>query len=142
MCQKCYLFSSIFNIKMATQKFTNFDKFLKCILIWQLPQYNLTKLFQMKLETTALRAILREKKTKVFGQPNISTLNRLVNFYKKCLLGYWLRGMALDLLSYEHDIFLRLLVVFSFSNNMRRYAWVLNLFLSILCFYVVNGMDF
>ena len=44
--------SSIFNIKMATQKFTNFDVFLKCVLIWQLSQYNLTKLFQMKLKTT------------------------------------------------------------------------------------------
>ena len=46
-------FSSIFNIKMATQKFTNFDKFFfKCMLLWQLSQYNLTKLFWMKLKTT------------------------------------------------------------------------------------------
>ena len=28
MCPKC-VFSSIFNIKLATQKFTNFDKFFK-----------------------------------------------------------------------------------------------------------------
>ena len=34
---KMLLFSSILNIKMASQKFTNFDKsFLKCTLIWQL----------------------------------------------------------------------------------------------------------
>ena len=34
---KMLLFSSIFSIKMATQKFTNFDKFFfKCTLIWQL----------------------------------------------------------------------------------------------------------
>ena len=39
--------------KMATQKFTNFDKFFKkYTLIWQLSQYNLTKLFQMILKTT------------------------------------------------------------------------------------------
>ena len=31
---KILLFSSIFNIKMATQKFTNFDKsFFKCTLM-------------------------------------------------------------------------------------------------------------
>ena len=34
---KMLFFSSIFNIKMATEKFTNFDKsFFKCTLIWQL----------------------------------------------------------------------------------------------------------
>ena len=32
---KCCFFSSIFNIKMATQKSTNFDVFFKCTLIWQ-----------------------------------------------------------------------------------------------------------
>ena len=52
ICQKCCVSSSIFNINMAAQKFTNFDKFFKCTLIWQLSQYNLTKLFQMKLKTT------------------------------------------------------------------------------------------
>ena len=46
------LFSSNFNIKMVTQKFTSFDKFFKCILIWQLSQCDLTKLLQMKLKTT------------------------------------------------------------------------------------------
>ena len=51
---KMLLFSSIFNIKMTTQKFTNFDKFFlkKCTVMWQLSQYNLTKLFWMKLKTT------------------------------------------------------------------------------------------
>ena len=37
---------------MYAQKFTNFDKFFfNCMLIWQLSEYNLTKLFQMKLKT-------------------------------------------------------------------------------------------
>ena len=37
ICRKCCFFSSLFNITMATQKFTNFDKsFYKCMLIWQL----------------------------------------------------------------------------------------------------------
>ena len=49
-CQKHCISSSIFNIKMATQKFTNFDKFFKkCTLIWQLWQYDLTELFWIKL---------------------------------------------------------------------------------------------
>ena len=34
------------------KKFTNFDVFLKCMLIWQLSQYNLTKLLWMKLKIT------------------------------------------------------------------------------------------
>ena len=42
--QKCRLFPSICNIKMTIQKFSNFDKFFECILIWQLSQYNLTTL--------------------------------------------------------------------------------------------------
>ena len=47
------LFSPIFSIKMTIQKFTSFDKFfLKCMLIWQLSQYKLTKLFWMKLKTS------------------------------------------------------------------------------------------
>ena len=47
------LFSSILNIKMAIEKFTNSGKFFKkYMLIWQLLQYNLTKLFQMKLKIT------------------------------------------------------------------------------------------
>ena len=41
------MFSSTFNIKMATHKFINFDKFFKkCTLIWQLSQYNLIKFFE------------------------------------------------------------------------------------------------
>ena len=59
---------SIFNTKMAMQKFTNFDKyFKKSMLIQQLLQYNLTKLFPMKLKTT--RAILQKKPNELFGQP-------------------------------------------------------------------------
>ena len=47
--KKIWLFSSIFNIKMATQKFTSFDVFLmhrysSC--------HSLTKLFPIKLKTT------------------------------------------------------------------------------------------
>ena len=37
---------------MATQKFTNFDDFLKMHADMMASQYNLTKLFQMKLKTT------------------------------------------------------------------------------------------
>ena len=49
---KCCFFSSLFNIKMSTQKFTNFDFFLnRCTVRWQLSQYNLTKLCWMKLKT-------------------------------------------------------------------------------------------
>ena len=50
---KMLLFSSIFSIKMTTQKFINFGNFFKKrLLIWQLSQYNLTKLFWMKLKVT------------------------------------------------------------------------------------------
>ena len=63
------LFSFIFNIKMATQKFINFDFFFKCTLTWQLSQYNLTKLFWMKLKTTT-REILWRKTNELFGQPD------------------------------------------------------------------------
>ena len=39
--------------KNGYTKFTNFDVFFfKCTRIWQLSQYNLTKLFWMKLKTT------------------------------------------------------------------------------------------
>ena len=51
---KILLFSSTFNSKMATQKFTNFDKFFfKCTLIWQLSQYNLVA--QMVKNRPAMR---------------------------------------------------------------------------------------
>ena len=49
---KVCLYFSISSIKTATQKFISFDKFFKCKLIGQLLQYNVTKLFQRKLETT------------------------------------------------------------------------------------------
>ena len=55
---------------MAAQKFTNFDKFFKCRLIRQLSQYNLTKLFRMKLNTSTTRATLQKKLNKHFDQPN------------------------------------------------------------------------
>ena len=42
------------------------------MLIWQLSQYNLTKLFQMKLKTTkCYYTILWKKINELFGQPNI-----------------------------------------------------------------------
>ena len=49
---KVCLYFSISSIKTATQKFISFDKFFKCTLIGQLLQYNVTKLFQIKLKTT------------------------------------------------------------------------------------------
>ena len=75
---KCHSFSSIFNIKVAMKKFTNFDNFLKkSMLIWQLPQYNLTKLFWMKLKTTkCYESHLTEKPNKLFGQPNTMVSKR------------------------------------------------------------------
>ena len=61
--RKCRISSSIFNIKMPAQKFTNFDKFFKkCTLIWQLSQHKLTKLFQMKLKTTTCYESRRTEK--------------------------------------------------------------------------------
>ena len=65
--------SSIFTIKMAAQKFTNFAKcFLKCTLIGQLSRYNLTKLFRVKLKQLSItRAVVKEKLNEFFGQPNI-----------------------------------------------------------------------
>ena len=62
---KCCLFSSICNIKMAMQKFTNFDKSFKCKLTWQLSQCNLTTVFQMKLKTIKhyYSPLLKKKKT-------------------------------------------------------------------------------
>ena len=46
---------------MATQKFTNFDNFLKEYkLIRQLSQNNLTKLFCTKLKSVNIRAILQK----------------------------------------------------------------------------------
>ena len=65
---KMLLFSSIFNI----QKFTGFGKFLKKFtLLWQLPQYNLTKLFWMKLKITkCYLSHLLEKSNELFGQPS------------------------------------------------------------------------
>ena len=76
---KGHLFSSIFNIKIATQKFTNFDKvFFKCTLIWQLSQYNVTKLFHMKLKTTKRHYShhienMEKNPKELFGPPNIDT---------------------------------------------------------------------
>ena len=58
------LFSSIFNIKMATQKFINIG-FLKCMLIWHLSQNSLVKLFWIKLKSTKhLQSHLPKKKKK------------------------------------------------------------------------------
>ena len=67
---KKLLIYSIFNIKMATQKFINC--FFKCTLLWQLSQYNLTKLFQMKLKTTEclLEPSYGKKPNELFAQPS------------------------------------------------------------------------
>ena len=66
---------------MATQKFTSFDVFFKCTLIWQLSQYNLTKLFWMKLKQLShSRAILRGK------------MNFLVNPMCVCVCKYTCTG--------------------------------------------------
>ena len=41
--------------------------------------YNLTKLFRMKLKTSATRAILRRKPNETFGQPSICLLPCSIN---------------------------------------------------------------
>ena len=42
--------------------------------MWQLSQYNLTKLFWMKLKTTSTSRAITQKKTKrTFGQPSVKT---------------------------------------------------------------------
>jgi len=58
------LFTSIFNIKMATQKFTNFDAFLKsCTLIWLLLKYSLKIVSnEVKDNRVLFRSILQGKK--------------------------------------------------------------------------------
>ena len=61
------LFSSIFNIKMATQKFINFDVFLKMHADMTAVTHNLTKLLRMKLKTTkCYQSHLTEKKERTF----------------------------------------------------------------------------
>ena len=50
--KKCCFFPSIFSLKTATQNSLILILFFNARLIWQLSQYNLTKLFQMKLKTT------------------------------------------------------------------------------------------
>ena len=51
--QKVLLFSFHLQYKLATQKVTSLISFsFKCTQIWKLPQYNLMKLFQIKLKTT------------------------------------------------------------------------------------------
>ena len=68
-------YSSIFNVKMATQKFTSFNKYF--LLIWQLSQYNLTKLFQMK---PSYRAILWKNWMNILDN-SIFKVYSLMNFY-------------------------------------------------------------
>ena len=61
---KMLLFTSIFNIKMATQKFTNFDAFLKsCTLIWLLLKYSLKIVSnEVKDNWVLFRSVLQGKK--------------------------------------------------------------------------------
>ena len=49
---KCCFFSLIFSIKMATQEHNLVKFFFKYLLIPQLSQYNIAKLFLMKLKIT------------------------------------------------------------------------------------------
>ena len=64
------LFSSIFNIKMATQKFTSFDVLLKMRADMTQSRYSLTKLFRMKLNIAkCFRIHLMETNELAFGRP-------------------------------------------------------------------------
>ena len=65
------IFPSIFNIKMAAQKFTNFDKFFNMHAdMTAVTQYNLSKLLWMKLQTTKhYYTHCTEKTDEFFDQP-------------------------------------------------------------------------
>ena len=66
---------------MAAQKFTNFGKFLKkFMLIWQRSQYNLTKLFWMKLKTIKgyWSHCTDKNLNELFGHPNIWRIRRVI----------------------------------------------------------------
>ena len=84
------LFSSIFNIKMATQKFPNFDVFFKMHTYITAVTYNLTKLFQMKLrQRSATRAILQKKPNETFGQPNTFYITALLRHNSQTYYTYY-----------------------------------------------------
>ena len=70
---KNVLFSSIFNIKVATQKFTNFDVCFFFNAGWyDSCQYSLGKMLQIKLDNKVLLEPSYGKKiNELFGQPNI-----------------------------------------------------------------------
>ena len=71
---KCCIFSSIFNIKRTTQKFTNFDNFfmhadMEAVTI----QFNKIVLNEVKDNEALPEPSYRKKKIEVFGQPSIKT---------------------------------------------------------------------
>lgn len=55
-------------------------------MIWQLTQYNLTKLFQMNRWLNATRDILQKKPNEYFGQPNTLALLSFVSWIKTRLI--------------------------------------------------------
>ena len=69
---KCCVFSSIFNIKMATQIFTNFDTFFKmhADMTAVTIQFNKIILNEVKDSQALLTAIIWKKLNEHFGQPN------------------------------------------------------------------------
>ena len=58
---KMLLFSSLFNIKMTTQKVTNFDTFFKMQAHMTAVMIQSNKLFLMKLKTSTTQAISWKK---------------------------------------------------------------------------------
>lgn len=66
ICLNCCFFSFHLQYENGYTKIHQFS-FFECMLIWQVLQYNLTKL--LKLSTA--RAILWEKTNQAFSQPNI-----------------------------------------------------------------------
>ena len=72
---------------MAAPKSTNFNKFFKCMLIGQLSQCSLTKLFRMQLKTTKHHESHRmEKPNELFGQPSTGSCSPFLD--AKCPLQF------------------------------------------------------
>ena len=84
MCLKCCFSTSIVKIKVFTEKFTNFD-FFECTLIWHLSQYNLIKLFWMKLKATkCYLSHHMEKLNEPFSQSS-----KIASAIERCRLDIW-----------------------------------------------------
>lgn len=83
ICLNCCFFSFHLQYDNGYTKIHQFS-FFECMLIWQVLQYNLTKL--LKLSTA--RAILWEKTNQAFSQPNI--WSQVYELIEVVLVGFFL----------------------------------------------------